>query len=111
MAQSRYAGPKRYRWRITADTQSGECAEIRVAIGFESTLEIFDTTTPFEHEFEATGHTTLRCVSDSSRCMVAEEWSDISGSFELTGQVSGSATCKFVFDRNYASNCSAGSIL
>ena len=85
------------RWSIRVTTRSGRPADLRVAIGFDHTLEIFDTTTPFEFDFEARQFTALMTLTDTKEQILAEEWSDVYGEFRKTGSGGGGLTQKFMF--------------
>jgi hypothetical protein len=85
------------RWSIRVSTRSGNSADLKVAIGFDHTLEIFETTTPFKFDFEARQFTALMTLTDSTEEIVAEEWSDVFGEFRKTGSGGGGSTQKFMF--------------
>lgn len=84
-------------WAIRVTTRSGNPAGLNVAIGFDHTLEMIETKTPFEYEFVANRYTALMTLTDSSESISAEVWSDVYGEFRKTGGGGGGMTHKSTF--------------
>ena len=83
------------KWRIHVATESGCPVELKFAIGFDRTLDLVTTTTPFDYKFDAFQFTALIALADSTEAIVAELWSDLHGDFQKTGAFSGGSQAKF----------------
>jgi hypothetical protein len=84
-------------WRIWVATRHRTPAELLIAIGFDQTLRMIETTTPFEFEFGARQCTALMCLKNTSDEIKAEVWSDVYGEFRKINAGSGGPTYKFMF--------------
>ena len=85
------------RWSIRVTTRHRQPAELQIAIGFDHTLKMIETRTPFEFEFQARQYTALMCLKNTSDEIKAEVWSDVYGEFRMIGGGSGGSTHKFMF--------------
>ena len=84
-------------WRIQVRTESGESAELDIAIGYDQTLRMIKSNTPFEFEFVANNYTALISLKDADEQIKAEVWSDVDGPFQMKGGFSGGQQGKFTF--------------
>ena len=84
-------------WLIRVATRHRGPAELLLAIGFDRTLKVIETTTPFEFEFEARRYTALMCLKNTTDAIKAEVWSDVYGEYRRIGSGSGGLTHKFMF--------------
>ena len=90
------AEPERFaHWRIHIATESGRPVGLKFAIGFDRTLDLVESHTPFDYKFDALQFTALMSLADSTERIVAELWSDLHGDFQKTGSFSGGAQGKF----------------
>jgi hypothetical protein len=90
------AKPERFaHWRIHVATESGRPVSLKFAIGFDRTLDLVQTKTPFDYKFDALQFTALMSLVDSTESIVAELWSDVHGDFQKIGSFSGGPQGKF----------------
>jgi len=85
------------RFVIRVGTMSGECAELKIAIGYDQELLLTETQVPFEFEFTANGFTALMSLKGSSEDISAKMWSDVYGEFKKIGGGTGGSTHKLMF--------------
>lgn len=98
-------------WSIRVTTRSGNPAGLNVAIGFDCTLKMIETKTPFEYEFVANHYTALMTLTGSGEEISAEVWSDVDGEFRKKGGGSGGLTHKSTFSPHGPLYSSSGSAL
>jgi len=71
--------------------------EVKLAVGFDDTLELSESNTPLLFDFVATHYTALIAAKDPSRRISAEVWSDLYGSFGQNGSFGGASKGKLTF--------------
>jgi hypothetical protein len=96
-------------WSIRISSRSGQPVALKVAIGFDQTLELYETTTPFEFTFTASRFTALISSPIPGAVLEAEEWSDLYGEFRQIGGFGGGAQGKFSFQPEGPIYSSSGS--
>jgi hypothetical protein len=95
------AKPERFaHWRIHITTESGRPVGLKFAIGFDRTLDLVESQSPFDYKFDALQFTALMSLNDSTEKIVAELWSDLHGGFQKTGSFSGGSQGKFTHHPN-----------
>ena len=96
-------------WSVRVRAESGDAVELEIAIGYDQTLRMIKSNTPFEFEFVANHYTALMSLTDPNERIEAEVWSDVDGQFQMKGSISGGQLGKFTFDPSGPTFGSAGS--
>lgn len=99
------------RWSIRVTTRFRRPADLQIAIGFDHTLKMIETRTPFEFEFQARRYTALMCLKDTSEDIKAEVWSDVYGEFMMIDGGGGGPTYKSMFSPSGPVTSLSGSAL
>ena len=76
------------RWSIRVQSLGDQPVFLKVAIGFDETLEMVEVSTPFQFDFVASRYTALVAAKADGR-FSAEAWSDIYGQFSKNGGFTG----------------------
>jgi hypothetical protein len=97
------------RWSVRINSATGEPLALKVAIGFDESLELFHTSTPFQFDFTAHRYTALISSETPGAVLVVEEWTDLYGVFQKGGGFSGGAHGKLLFNPAGPTFSSAGS--
>jgi hypothetical protein len=97
------------RWSIRVRSVSGDPISLRMAIGFDETLEMLEVRTPFQFDFVASRYTALIAASTSDERISAEVWTDLYREFLLEGGFSGNSRGKLTFKPSGPIYSSAGS--
>jgi hypothetical protein len=86
------------RWAIHISAHTNDVDSIKVAIGFDETLNMIEAALPFHFEFVASRYTALISVTRPDARLQVDVWSDLYGNFQKNGGFAGSSRGKLSFN-------------